>query len=124
MSTTAEDVLAACGNTSCPVAIDPSAVVVKVVPRWLRNVLNPAFTAITAPWAIYVRPEALGQLDTRRLIVHELAHMEQWQRLGLVRFLQIYLGEYIAARRSGASHMSAYYGISLEFEARAIAEQT
>ena len=124
MRSTASKLLEDSGVEQCPVDIDPKGVEVRSVPMWLRWVLRDRFSAITFPWAIYIQDSALDAPGVRSLLVHELAHLEQWRRLGYVRFLRVYLGEYFAARRSGASHMVAYYDISLETEARAAAGQT
>ena len=122
MRLTAAEILNACGTRDMPALA--VMVPVRVPPWWVRIVLRRRFAAITLPWVIYVRRDLLDSPESlERLILHELAHVEQWRRLGYVQFLRVYLGEYFAARRLGASHMVAYYDISLESEARAAAGQ-
>ena len=121
----AGEILRAAGGESCPVSLNPDTVRVRCVPVWIRLWWRGSFAAITMPWGIYVRHEVLHrpeQLGT--LIVHELAHVEQWRRLGVVRFLRRYVGEYVSLRRTGADHMSAYRGISLEADARQVSGES
>ena len=73
---------------------------------------------MTLPWAIYVDPSHLRSADTGPLILHELVHVRQWQRLGIWRFLRIYVTDYLRNRRAGMDHDHAYLGIRLEKEAR------
>lgn len=75
---------------------------------------------MTLPWGIYVGPEILGggREALGRLLVHELVHVGQWQRLGVPAFLRRYLADYLAGRRRGLDHHNAYLAISLEEEAR------
>lgn len=51
------------------------------------------------------------------LIRHELVHVAQIRRLGVIRFYATYLFEYFVLRLRGFSHDSAYRGISFEREA-------
>lgn len=55
-----------------------------------------------------------------RLLPHELAHVRQYDRLGLVRFLACYLWEYLLGRLKLMGHDAAYRNISFEREARRI----
>ena len=64
-----------------------------------------------------------GSQRARLLIEHELVHVEQYKRLGLMRFLWRYLGEYLGGRSRGMTHDLAYRAISLEQEARDLAAQ-
>lgn len=57
----------------------------------------------------------------RTLLAHELAHVEQYARLGTIRFLRRYVGEYLVNLGRLHSHRRAYLAISLEAEARAAA---
>lgn len=92
---------------------DPESVWVRPAPWWLRLVWRGPFAAIALPWGIYVRATV-----SEVVIRHELVHMAQWRDLGLRRFLATYLKEYVAGRRHGLDHLSAYAAISLESEAR------
>ena len=99
--------------------VDPGRVPVRVAPAWFRRLWLGDVAAMTMPWAIYLRASPLGQDPARlaALLVHELAHVEQWQRLGMRRFLARYLVDYLRNRRAGMDHAHAYRAISLELEA-------
>ena len=56
--------------------------------------------------------------DWEALLSHELVHVEQFRRHGIVRFLARYLAEYARGRLSGKSHGESYAAISFEREAR------
>ncbi len=78
---------------------------------------------ITLGRRILVSARAAREIDAGSwrglaLLAHELAHVEQYRRLGLGGFLRRYFGEYLAGRRRGLSHHAAYRAISLEREAR------
>jgi hypothetical protein len=87
-------------------------------PWWLRPFLMRDVIAITLGRRIYVR-QAMVSGAFERLLRHELAHVRQVDRLGLMRFLWRYLIEFarnwLRLRNSGA----AYAAISFEIEARA-----
>lgn len=83
-------------------------------PRWLllpRNVL-----AITLGRRIWIA-RALPEAELEALLRHELVHVRQMERLGVVVFLLRYLGEYIANRVRRMGHDAAYRAISFEREA-------
>lgn len=77
--------------------------------------LTPGVTGMTLGRWILLRR---GHDRDEGLIAHELVHVEQWRRLGPVRFLREYLGDYVRARRDGLDHPAAYRAIRLEVEAR------
>ena len=62
------------------------------------------------------------QSGRRVLLAHELAHVEQYARLGAVRFLRRYVGEYARNLWRLRNHRRAYEAISFEVEARAAAD--
>lgn len=64
-----------------------------------------------------VAPERL-----ERFLRHELAHVQQVNRLGLIRFYWRYAREYLANRRRGMPPAAAYRNISFEVEALAAEE--
>ena len=80
-----------------------------------RNVV-----AITLGRRIYVLPSYVqrSQAEVTRLIRHELAHVRQVERLGLVRFLARYVVEFVRHLRRTRSFDAAYHAISFEVEAR------
>jgi uncharacterized membrane protein len=51
------------------------------------------------------------------IVNHELIHMDQIKRNGVISFYLIYLGEYLRYRLSGLRHYEAYIKISFEREA-------
>ena len=104
-------------STACP-GLDPFTVEVRPAPWILRRIVPNNIAAVALPWAIYVEREQLASGDIGPLILHELVHVRQWQRLGTWRFLKIYLSDYLRNRRSGMDHDHAYLAIRLEKEAR------
>ena len=89
-------------------------------PAWLRPFLMRDVIGITLGRRIYLAPHvaAMPPAQAERLIRHELAHVRQIQRLGLIRFLWQYGREYVRHRRAGMSSAAAYDAISFEEEAR------
>ena len=56
--------------------------------------------------------------DDSALVAHEAIHVEQWRRLGWVRFLVVYLGEYLRANirartvnKRGSTHLRRHPSI-------------
>lgn len=76
---------------------------------------------MTLPWGIYVPAHALAA--DAELFLHELVHVQQWRRHGVLKFGVRYLAEYLMARIRGRSHHDAYAGISFEREARQVAAE-
>ena len=76
--------------------------------------MPPGASAITIGPVISVRRRAAS---SARLLRHELVHVEQWRRYGVVGFLWRYLGAYLAWRLRGHSHWAAYRRIPFEVEA-------
>ena len=91
-------------------AIDAARVRIVVVP-WLQ----PGIAAMTLGRFVLVRR---GNEHRVGLIAHELVHVEQWRELGIGKFLNRYLSDYLHGRRAGLDHWAAYRAISLEAEAR------
>ena len=91
-------------------------------PWWLRPFLFSNIVGITLGRRIYLSPR-VSQQQVERFLKHELAHVRQIARLGLIRFYWQYLVEYIRLRRRGMSSSEAYRNISFEMEAAA-AEET
>ena len=102
-------------------AIDASRAIVRVgYPWWLRPWLARDVVAITLGRRIYLsgaiaerRPESL-----ERLLRHELAHVLQVRRHGLIVFLALYVTEFLRHFWRERSVGKAYSLISFEIEAR------
>lgn len=82
-------------------------------PWWLRTVLMRGVAGITLGRRIYL---AEG-VDIARSLRHELVHVRQIARVGLIRFYLLWLHEYVSNRVSGMSPDEAYRQISFEREA-------
>ncbi|HEV7923354.1 MAG TPA: hypothetical protein VGR02_21430 [Thermoanaerobaculia bacterium] len=89
-------------------------------PWWLRLFLQRNVIGIVLGRSIYIAPAMRERPaeELEQLIRHELEHVRQVARLGLVRFLWRYLAEYAALRREGKSAAAAYNDLSFEREAR------
>lgn len=83
---------------------------VLVVSRWAA----PGAAATTLGRFVFVRERSAG---SERLIRHELVHVRQWRRLGVVGFLRRYLGDYLRWRLRRYPHWAAYRRIPMEIEA-------
>jgi hypothetical protein len=74
----------------------------------------PGASAITIGPVISVRRRSA---ESARLLRHELVHVAQWRRYGVIGFLWRYLGAYLAWRVRGHPHWAAYRRIPFEVEA-------
>ena len=108
--------------------VDPARATITAAPAWYRRTWSKGIVAVTMPWGISVTPEIFARLQDPdlasrhgTLIVHELAHLDQYRRLGAARHMSRYLGDYLTGRWRGRSHWDAYLDIGLEVEARAVA---
>jgi hypothetical protein len=91
-------------------------------PWWLRPFLMRGVVGITLGRRIYLAP-GLAEEQLERFVRHELAHVRQIARHGLLGFYWRYIVEYVRNRRRGMSSGEAYRSISFEMEALA-AEKT
>jgi len=91
-------------------------------PWWLRPFLANGVVAITLGRYVYLAANTAEE-KIEQSLRHELVHVRQIARLGVLRFYWLYFREYIALRRSGLSSAAAYRRISFEVEAYA-AEKT
>ena len=82
-------------------------------PWWLRPMLLRGVAGITLGRRVYLAEWA----DVERSLRHELVHVRQIARIGLLTFYWRWLREYVANRRSGMSSDEAYRRISFEEEA-------
>jgi len=83
---------------------------VVVISRWAA----PGADATTLGRFVFMRHSAAG---SDRLLRHELVHVGQWRRLGVVGFGVRYLGSYARWRLRRYPHWAAYRRIPLEIEA-------
>lgn len=86
--------------------------------RWVGGPVPPGAAAMTLGKLVLVRRRAVGD---ERLLRHELVHVAQWRRLGVVGFLRRYLVAYARWRLRGHPHGAAYRRIPLEVEAEWVA---
>jgi len=82
-------------------------------PLWLRLVLMRGVGGITLGRRIYLADGTDGVRSLR----HELVHVRQIARVGLVTFYCRWVAEYVRNRLSGMSSDEAYRRISFEEEA-------
>lgn len=99
--------------------VRPEDVEVRPLPPALGRVWPGWAEAVTMPWGIWVRPEALAADPEAlgRTIAHELVHSRQWSTHGVAGFLRSYLADYFRGRRAGLGHLGAYRAIRFEREA-------
>jgi len=83
---------------------------------WMRLLLPRNVAAITLGRRIWIARE-LPPAEHAVLLRHELVHVRQMARLGVLAFLVRYLGEYLANRVRRMGHDAAYRAISFEREA-------
>jgi hypothetical protein len=75
----------------------------------------------TTIWSlVMMKPRGVGD---RRLLRHELRHVEQWHEHGVVGFLVRYLGPYLGHRLRRYPHWAAYRRIPFEIEAEWLARR-
>ncbi len=105
--------------------VDPAAVRVRVASRTFRRFWAKGIAAVALPTGVFVQPSVMDRLRagsqperSARLLVHELMHIEQWRRLGMVRHVSQYSADYLKGRLRRLGHWEAYRSIRLEVEAR------
>ncbi len=111
-------------------SVEPYAVEIRPAPRWLQAMWARGIAALATPWGVFVREPVLSRLRQGaepardgRLVVHELTHLEQFNRLGAFRHLGQYLGDYLRGRWRRLGHWEAYRQVRLEVEAREVASR-
>lgn len=57
------------------------------------------------------------KVPSRSIVRHELVHLKQIKKNGIIKFYSRYLLEYFIGRKNGLSHFEAYKNISFEREA-------
>ncbi len=98
-----------------------AAKIVVGYPWWLRPFLMRSVVAVTLGRRVYVKA-GLSAAYMERLLRHELAHVRQIERLGLLRFYWQYVVEFVRHFRAVRSVSRAYAMISFEMEAVAAEE--
>jgi hypothetical protein len=103
---------------------DAQAMVRVGYPWWLRPFLASDVIAITLGRTIYLSGKATARSSDylSRLVRHELAHVQQVNRHGLIPFLVRYVAEFLRLLARERSVNTAYRNISFEVEARAAEE--
>lgn len=76
---------------------------------------------ITLGHVISVRADAAS---SPYLLRHELVHVRQWKRYGVLGFSIRYVGDYLRHRLRGRGHQAAYRRIRFEIEADWVARRT
>ncbi len=111
-------------------AVEPYAVDIRRASAWFRRLWARNIAAVTMPWCVYTTPEAFTEVRSTEvaprygeLIVHELAHLQQYRTRGPLRHVIRYVSDYLRGRVQGRSHWEAYRHIRLEAEARHVAGQ-
>jgi len=111
--------------------VDPAAVKVRVASPLFRRFWAKGIDAVSLPFGVFVEPSVMHRFRSGsdpersgRLIVHELMHIEQYRRLGALRHVTQYVGDYLRGRRLRLGHWEAYRAIRLEVEAREAAAST
>ena len=94
-------------------------------PLWLRLVTARDVVAITLGKRVYLRSDMVSRPPEKlaRLLRHELAHVRQVNRLGVVMFLWRYVTEFLVHFWRERSIARAYRSISFEIEANAEEER-
>jgi hypothetical protein len=87
---------------------------------WVGGPVPPGSAAITLGSLIIVRR---GLEDHPLLLRHELVHVDQYRRRGVIRFLVRYVADYLRLRSRGYPHLAAYRRIPAEIEAEWLARR-
>ena len=86
---------------------------------WVGGPVPPGASGITIGRLVSIRR---GHEGSERLVRHELEHVAQYGRFGILGFLRRYLAAYLRWRLRGYDHMAAYrripYEASAEWRAR------
>jgi len=105
--------------------VKPEQVTLRPAPALMRKAWGKGIQAMTLGNTVYVDPAVLagprGKLGL--LVIHELVHVRQWRKRGVIPFLGSYLNDYMKGRRQKLGHRGAYRQIGLEMEAREIASR-
>lgn len=97
--------------------LDLANVTIRPMPVWMSGVSGHSIAALTLGSVIFVSNDRFGPVidgEDKVLLLHELVHVNQWQREGKVGFLIRYLGDYFRNRLIGLDHRVAYRAIGFE----------
>ena len=81
---------------------------------WVGGPVPPGASGITVGRLVAIRR---GHERSERLLRHELEHVAQYGRLGIVGFLRRYVAAYLRWRLRGYGHRGAYLRIPFEASA-------
>lgn len=103
----------------------PEQVTLRPAPSLMRQTWGKGIRAMTLGNTVYIDPTVLSgpKRPLGLLVIHELVHVRQWRKRGVIPFLGSYLSDYLKGRRQKLGHRGAYRQIGLEMEARAIASR-
>lgn len=102
--------------------VDPGEVAVRPAPWWLRAVWSGWVQGMATPSTIYVRSRWLDDAaGAAALVTHELVHVSQWRRIGILRFALGYLWGALSGIVKYRSIRRAHSHISFEKEAAVVA---
>ncbi len=87
---------------------------------WIGGPVPRGADGITLGRLVILRRGAEGSAYLRQ---HELVHVAQWRRYGVIGFTVRYLASYVAGRLRGYPHRAAYRRIPLEIEADWVARR-
>jgi len=85
---------------------------------WVGGPVAPGASATTLGSLVLVRK---AFATDEELLTHELEHVRQWRRYGLLGFAVRYLRPYLRWRARGYPHWAAYRRVPFEIEAEWVA---
>ena len=105
--------------------VTPEQVTLRPAPFLMRKTWSRGIQAMTLGNTVFIDPLVLEGPSRRLglLVIHELVHVRQWRKHGVLPFLRSYFGDYLKGRRLKLGHHAAYRDIGVEVEAREIASR-
>jgi hypothetical protein len=105
--------------------VKPEQVTLRHASSLLRGTWGKGIKAMTLGNTVYIHPGVLSgpPKPLGLLVIHELVHVRQWRKRGVLPFLGSYLSDYVKGRRQKLGHRGAYRDIAFEVEAREIASR-
>lgn len=109
--------------------IDTNRIWVREAAGWFIRFWAKGIVAVALPWGIYFTPAMMDRYESGaephrlgQLLVHELTHIEQVKRSGVIRHGFTYLFDYAKGRIARKGHWNSYRAIRHEVEARSVAK--